>query len=178
MSDTLTRPATRADIPAITLIYAESVVNATASLEVVPPDEREMARRFDELTAQGYPYLVVEGGSPSELLGYGYAGAYRPRPAYRNTVEDSIYLATEARGRGIGGILLRQLIDRCAGLGFRQMIAIVADPEQNEASARLHRAAGFAEVGRLKDVGYKHGRWLDSILMQRALGAGAATPPG
>ena len=177
MSDTTTRPATRADIPTITAIYAESVVNATASFEMVPPDEKEMARRLKELTVQGYPFLVAEGGTPRRILGYGYAGPYRSRPAYRNTVEDSIYLAADARGQGIGGVLLRQIIDTCAGQGFRQMVAIIADPEQNEASLRLHKAAGFAEIGKLTDVGYKHGRWLGSIIMQRAIGAGSKTPP-
>jgi L-amino acid N-acyltransferase YncA len=177
MSDTTTRAATPADIPVIAAIYGESVISATASFEMVPPDENEMARRLADLVAQNYPYLVAEGGSPRRILGYGYAGPYRNRPAYRNTVEDSIYLAADARGRGIGGVLLRQLIDISAERGFRQMVAIIADPEENEASLRLHKAAGFLEIGRLKDVGYKHGRWLDSIIMQRAIGAGAATPP-
>ena len=120
MSDTITRPATRADIPAITEIYAESVINATASFEMVPPDEKEMARRFKELTAQGYPFLVAEGGGAERrILGYGYAGPYRPRPAYRNTVEDSIYLATDARGKGIGGVLLRSIIDTAGQISVR-----------------------------------------------------------
>jgi L-amino acid N-acyltransferase YncA len=178
MSDTTTRPAKRADVPAIAAIYGESVVNATASFEMVPPEEKEMARRLKELTGQGYPWLVAEGGTPRRILGYGYAGPYRSRPAYRNTVEDSIYLAADARGQGIGGVLLRQLIDTCAAQGFRQMVAIIADPEENEASLRLHKAAGFLEIGCLKDVGYKHGRWLDSTIMQRPLGVGSATPPG
>jgi L-amino acid N-acyltransferase YncA len=177
MSDVITRPITPADVPAITAIYAESVVNATASFETVPPEEQEMARRMNELVGAGYPYLVAEGGAPLRILGYGYAGPYRSRPAYRNTVEDSIYLAADARGRGIGGILLRQIIDICAEKGYRQMVAIITGSD-DMASVRLHKAAGFVEVGTLKDVGYKHGRWLDTVIMQRALGAGAKTPPG
>ena len=176
MSDVTTRPATPADIPVITAIYAESVVNATASFETVPPDEKEMARRLKELVKAGYPYLVAEGGTPRRILGYGYAGAYRPRPAYRNTVEDSVYLAADARGQGIGGVLLRQIIDICADKGFRQMVAIITGSD-DQASIRLHRAAGFVEVGTLKNVGFKHGRWLDTVIMQRALGPGSTTPP-
>jgi phosphinothricin acetyltransferase len=176
MSDVTTRPATPADIPVITAIYAESVVNATASFETVPPGEKEMARRLKELVKAGYPCLVAEGGTPRRILGYGYAGAYRPRPAYRNTVEDSVYLAADARGQGIGGVLLRRIIDTCADKGFRQMVAIITGSD-DQASIRLHRAAGFVEVGTLKNVGFKHGRWLDTVIMQRALGPGSTTPP-
>jgi phosphinothricin acetyltransferase len=178
MSDVTTRRVTLDDVPAITAIYAESVANATATFEVVPPDEAEMARRMSELTGAGYPYLVAEDPTNgNRVLGFGYAGPYRARPAYRNTVEDSIYLSPEARGRGIGGVLLRQLIDDSSALGFRQMVAVIGGSD-NAASIRLHKAAGFALVGILKDVGYKHGRWLDSVIMQRSLGVGARTPPG
>ncbi len=110
------------------------------------------------------------------MLGYGYAGPYRDRPAYRHTVEDSLYLAVEARGQGIGGALLRRLIDDSVMLGYRQMVAVIGD-SANEASVRLHKAAGFTLIGTLKDVGYKHGRWLDTVIMQRALGPGATTDP-
>lgn len=179
MSDVTTRPATAADIPAITAIYAESVINATASFEIVPPDEAEMMRRLAALVDTGYPYFIAEGGDGGgkQILGYGYAGPYRPRPGYRNTVEDSVYLAPEARGRGIGGVLLRLLIDASAARGFRQMIAVIGASD-HDASIRLHKAAGFVLIGTMKDVGYKHGRWLDTVIMQRALGPGAQTPPG
>ncbi len=174
MSDIVIRPAREADLPAITEIYAEEVAVGTASFEVVPPDELEMTARFQRLVADHYPYVVAERGET--VLGYGYAGPYRPRPAYRHTVEDSIYLAVEARGQGIGGALLRRLIDDAEALGFRQMVAVIGD-SANEASVRLHKAAGFGMIGTLKDVGFKHGRWLDTVIMQRALGPGAASEP-
>jgi phosphinothricin acetyltransferase len=174
MSDFVIRPATEADLPAITEIYAEAVAVGTASFEVVPPDEAVMTARFTRLTAEGYPYVVAELGE--RVLGYGYAGPYRDRPAYRHTVENSIYLAVDARSRGIGGAILRRLIDDAAVLGFRQMVAVIGD-SANEASVRLHKAAGFALIGTLKDVGFKHGRWLDTVIMQRTLGRGAESPP-
>jgi L-amino acid N-acyltransferase YncA len=168
------RPATPADIPAITAIYAEQVLYGTATFELTPPDEAEMAARMAALLAEGYPYVVAEreGG----IVGYAYAGAYRARPAYRHTVEDSIYLATEARGQGIGGLLLRVLIEQSTALGFRQMIAVIGD-SQNMPSIRVHRAADFQMTGTLVSVGHKFGRWLDAVLMQRALGRGDTAPP-
>ncbi len=174
MSDIVIRPAAAADLAAITEIYAEAVATGTASFEVVPPDEAEMTARFTRLAAGSYPYVVAERGK--QVLGYGYAGSYRDRPAYRHTVEDSVYLSVEARGQGIGGSLLRRLIDDATELGFRQMVAVIGD-SANEASVRLHRAAGFALAGTLKNVGFKHGRWLDTVIMQRALGPGATTAP-
>jgi phosphinothricin acetyltransferase len=169
-----TRAATLADIPAITAVYAEQVLYGTATFELAPPDEAEMARRMDALLAAGYPYVVAE--RDGKVLGYAYAGEYRSRPAYRHTVEDSIYLATDARGQGAGGLLLRVLIEQSTALGFRQMIAVIGD-SQNMASVRVHRAAGFAEVGVLKSAGHKFGRWLDVVLMQRTLGQGDRTLP-
>jgi phosphinothricin acetyltransferase len=178
MSDVTTRPATPADIPAITAIYADAVLTGTGSFELEPPGEAEMARRMGELHDRKLPYFVAMAGPDSgQVLGYGYAGPYHARAGYKNTVEDSIYLASEARGRGIGGVLLRRLIDTCAGLGFRQMVAIIGGSD-NAASIRLHKAAGFTPVGVLTDVGFKHGRWLDSVIMQRPLGPGSQTPPG
>ncbi len=174
MSDIIIRPTTAADIPAITEIYAEAVAVGTASFEVVPPDTAEITARFTRLAAEGYPYLTAERAGT--VLGYGYAGPYRPRPAYRHTVEDSVYLAVGARGQGIGGALLRRLIDDATVLGFRQMVAVIGD-SANDASVRLHKAAGFTLTGTLKDVGFKHGRWLDTVIMQRPLGPGAATLP-
>jgi phosphinothricin acetyltransferase len=174
VSEFTNRAATETDIPAITAIYAEAVAKGLASFEIVPPDEREMAMRMRALVDGGFAYLVAE--AEGAVLGYGYAGPYRARPGYRNTVENSIYLAAAARGRGIGGVLLRRLIEESTARGFRQMIAVIGDSE-NLASIRLHKAAGFTLVGTLKDVGYKHGRWLDSVLMQRGLGPGATEPP-
>jgi len=174
MGELTVRPATPADVPAIAAIYGHSVINATASFEVVPPEESEMARRMKILTDGGFPYLVVE--REGEVLGYGYAGPYHARAGYRNTVEDTIYLAEKARGQGVGGFLLRSLIDAATQLGFRQMIAVIGD-SNHHASIRLHRAAGFEQVGLLKDAGYKHGQWLDVVLMQRVLGPGASVPP-
>ena len=174
MSDIVIRPATAADLPFITEIYAEAVAVGTATFEVVPPDEAEMRARFTRLTAGGFPYVAAERAGT--VLGFGYAGLYRERPAYRHTVEDSIYLAVDARGQGIGGALLRRLIDDAAALGFRQMVAVIGD-SANSASIRLHKAAGFELTGTLKDVGFKHGRWLDTVIMQRALGPGATMLP-
>lgn len=174
MTDFSIRNALGADVPAIAAIYGDAVLTGTASFEIEPPSEAEMAGRFASLSDGGFPYLVAE--QAGSVLGFGYAGPYRPRPAYRHTVEDSVYLAADARGRGIGGALLRTLIAISEARGFRQMIAVIGD-SGHQASIRLHKLAGFALVGTFRDVGYKHGRWLDSILMQRALGPGGETPP-
>jgi phosphinothricin acetyltransferase len=170
----LLRPATPADIAAITRIYAHSVRHGTASFEIEPPDEAEMARRQDALLAGGFPYLVAEAGGL--VVGYAYAGPYRARPAYRFTVEDSIYLAPDAQGRGIGRALLHRLIDESVTRGYRQMIAVIGDSAQ-AASIALHQAAGFRLIGRFESVGFKFDRWLDSVLMQKALGDGATSAP-
>jgi len=169
------RPAKISDIPAITRIYAHAVEHGTASFELTPPDETEMARRLNDLTDKGFPYLVAEIGGA--LAGYAYAGPYRARPAYRHTVENSVYIAHDMHQRGIGRVLLAELIDATAARGFRQMIAVIGDSTKQAASIGLHKAAGFRHVGVLEDVGFKHGRWLDSVLMQRALGDGAKTKP-
>ena len=169
------RPATPADIPAITRIYAEAVINGTASFELAAPDEAEMARRMKALTEAGYPYLAAE--SDGTLAGYAYAGAYRMRPAYRLTVEDSVYIAPDAQGRGVGRALLKALIEAAAAIGYRQMLAVIGDSPRQAASIGLHAALGFQKVGLLPDVGFKHGRWLDTLLMQRALGKGSAKEP-
>ena len=168
------RPATPADIPAITRIYAHAVERGTASFELTPPDQAEMARRFGELTTNNFPYLaaLVDGA----LDGYAYAGPYRARPAYRFTVENSIYVAPDRQRHGVGKALLEALIDVCTERGFRLMVAVIGDSNQT-ASIRLHEAAGFKHVGVLENIGYKFDRWLDSVLMQRALGPGASTPP-
>jgi L-amino acid N-acyltransferase YncA len=174
MNDVSIRPATEADIPAITRIYAHAVRHGTASFELEPPDEAEMTRRMRALAQGGYPYLVA--GSAGAILGYAYAGPYRTRPAYRYTVENSIYIAPDAQRRGIGRALIDRLIAECEQRNYRLMIAVIGDSAQ-ASSIELHRAAGFKLVGTFEAVGYKFDRWLDSVLMQRPLGKGASAPP-
>jgi L-amino acid N-acyltransferase YncA len=169
------RPATTADIPAITRIYAHSVTHGTASFELTPPDEAEMARRMGELVGKGFPYLAAEAGD--EIAGYAYAALYRTRPAYRFTVEDSVYIAPHSHRRGVGRALLAALIEECTARGYRQMIAVIGDSPRQAGSVGLHKALGFHHVGILQDVGFKHDHWCDSLLMQRALGPGATTKP-
>lgn len=170
------RPAAAADIAAITAIYRHAVLHGTASWEIDPPDEAEMARRREAILAGGYPYLVAE--SDGALRGYAYAGAYRPRPAYRATVENSIYVAPDAQGQGVGSALLDALMAACATGGFRQMMAVIGDGTgASIGSRRLHERAGFRLIGIAEKVGFKHGRWLDQMLMQKELGEADATPP-
>ena len=174
MSDPTIRPATPADIPAITRIYANAVRHGTASFELEPPDEAEMTRRQRALLEGGYPYLVAE--IDQTVAGYAYAGPYRARPAYRFSVENSIYVAPDRHRRGVGRVLLDRLIAECEACGFRLMIAVIGDSAQTP-SIELHRAAGFRLVGALEGVGYKFDRWLDTVLMQRPLGKGRSAPP-
>lgn len=168
------RPAVPADIPAITEIYAEAVKHGTATFELEPPDAGEMRRRFDALHAGNFPYLVA--GIEGRIVGYAYAGPYRPRPAYRFTVENSVYLAPASHRRGIGMALLTELIAQCEVHGFRQMIAVIGD-SANAASIGLHARAGFELIGTHPNVGFKFGRWLDTVMMQLALGEGGRTTP-
>jgi L-amino acid N-acyltransferase YncA len=174
MHTALIRPARPSDIATITHIYAHAVNHGTASFELEPPHEAEMARRQNALLAGGFPYLVAEGDGG--VLGYAYAGPYRTRPAYRFTVEDSVYIAPEAQGRGLGRLLLEALIVESEARGYRQMIAVIGDSAQH-ASVALHTALGFRLIGNFEAVGFKFGRWLDSVLMQRALGQAAETEP-
>ena len=169
------RAATAADITAITAIYDRAVRHGTASFELEPPDAVEMARRQQALIDGGYPYLVAE--AEGAIAGYAYAGAYRPRPAYRWSVEDSVYVAPAMHRRGIGAALLGRLIAEAEQRGFRQMIAVIGDSAQTPSIA-LHAALGFRRIGAVENVGFKFGRWLDTVLMQRELGAGAGKPPG
>ena len=168
------RDAVPDDAAAIAAIYGEHVAQGTASFELQPPDAEEMRRRMAALLEDGYPWLVaaVEG----DPIGFAYAGPYRPRRAYRYTVEDSVYLRAAAQRQGIGGALLSRLIERCVARGDRQMIAVIGD-SANTGSIALHARAGFVEAGRLACVGRKFDRWLDIVLMQRALGDGAASAP-
>jgi phosphinothricin acetyltransferase len=174
MSAATVRPAAAADLPSITAIYAQAVLQGTATFELIPPDLAEMTRRFDALVAGGFPYLVAV--LEDRVAGYAYAGPYRPRPAYRFTVENSVYLAPETHRRGIGGQLLRALIGASEARCYRQMIAVIGD-SANSGSIGLHAACGFAMIGTHPAVGFKFGRWLDTVMMQRALGDGAATVP-
>jgi L-amino acid N-acyltransferase YncA len=173
-NDIAVRLCEAADIAAITAIYRYAVLTGRASFELEPPDEPEMSRRRDALLSGGHPYLVAE--YRREVVGFAYAGSYRARPAYSNTVENSVYVREDWHGRGIGRLLLTALIDEASARGFRQMIAVIGD-SGNAASIRLHEKLGFAHVGVLRSVGWKHERWLDTVLMQRALGPGNEAPP-
>jgi len=172
------RPAAERDLGQVQAIYAHHVLTGIASFELEPPDLAEMTRRWQATVERDLPYLVaVEGeGEGGGVLGYAYAGPYRTRPAYAWTVEDSVYLDARSAGRGIGTALLGALIERCTALGFRQMVAVIGD-SGNAGSIALHRRHGFRQAGFLASVGWKHGRWVDSVLMQRALGAGDSVAP-
>lgn len=171
----LVRPSRPSDVAAIGAIYAHAVRHGTGTFEVEAPTDDEIARRRDEVLTRGWPWLVAE--ARGDVVGYAYAAPFRPRPAYRFCVEDSIYLRPDAAGRGIGRILLAELLARCAAGGARQALAVIGD-SANAASVALHRALGFEPCGTLAAVGWKFDRWLDVVLMQRPLGLGSAAPPG
>jgi len=168
------RDAQDSDIAAIQKIYAHHVLTGLGSFEETPPSIDEMAHRRREVVGHGLPYLVAESGG--RLLGYAYAGPFRPRSAYRYSVEDSIYVAPDAQRRRIGRRMLDELIERCTKLAYRQMVAVIGD-SANHASIGMHQAAGFAHVARLPAVGFKFGRWVDIVMMQRALGPGQSALP-
>lgn len=174
MPDIRIRDSRAEDIRTIAGIYAHWVEHGLASFELEPPDDAEMARRRDAVLAAGYPYLVAERAGA--VLGYAYASAYRTRPGYRFAVENSVYVAPELGRGGVGLALLKALIARCEAQGFRLMVAVIGD-SANEPSIRLHARAGFQHAGLLPAIGWKHGRWIDSVLMTRRLGPGAAMPP-
>ena len=174
MSSPEIRPATEADLPAITEIYEHAVRYGTATFELTPPDLAEMTRRFRALMDGGFPYLVA--GMDGDVIGYAYAGPYRPRPAYRFTVENSIYLKPAIHRRGIGLLLMRHLLRECEARGYRQMIAVIGD-SANAGSVRVHTKCGFQMIGTHPNVGLKFGRWLDTVTMQLSLGEGATTLP-
>ncbi|MEU5613046.1 N-acetyltransferase family protein [Streptomyces sparsogenes] len=162
------RPAVRADLKAVADIYAHYVRHTVATFDQTPRSTADWERRLDELTAHGLPFLVAE--LSGAVAGFAYAGPWRTKPAYRYTVEDTIYLAPDATGRGLGSALLGPLITEAGRAGRRRMIAVIADTG-SEASAALHRRFGFTDAGRLTAVGHKHGRWIDTLLMQRPLDA-------
>ena len=168
------RPCRETDMAAITEIYAYHVLHGSASFETIPPSLDEMQRRRADIIGRSLPYLVAE--NDGDVVGYAYAGTYRPRAAYRGTVENSVYIRHDLIGRGIGKLLLDALIRECEARDLRQMIAVIGD-SAHVASIRLHERCGFRLIGVLSSVGYKHGRWLDSVLMQRALSTGNTTPP-
>jgi len=174
MHNATIRPAEPRDVSAITRIYADAVRHGTASFEIEPPHEAEMARRMEALLAKRYPYLVAE--LESAVTGYAYASPYRDRRAYDWCVEDTVYVAPQFHRQGIGRLLLTRLVAEAEALGFRQMIGVIGDTA-NTASVAVHAAAGFRLIGTFQSIGFKHGRWLDTVLMQRALGPGDASPP-
>lgn len=171
------RAAEETDIPAIQAIYAHHVLEGLASFEEVPPDQAEMQRRFADIRTRSLPYLVAEDRPGSgAILGFAYVAPYRSRPAYRFALENSVYVLPGRGGKGIGSALLAVLIRQCEALGYRQMVAIIGD-SANQRSIRLHVRHGFRDSGTLKSVGFKHGRWVDSVFMQLALGTGDTSPP-
>jgi phosphinothricin acetyltransferase len=174
MSDPVIRPTTEADLPFITGIYEHAVRFGTATFEIEPPDLAEMTRRFRALTDGGFPYFVAE--VEGRVIGYAYVGPYRPRPAYRFTVENSVYLEPAIHRRGIGMLLMQRLIAECVKRGYRQMIAVIGD-SANAGSIGVHTKCGFRMIGTHPDVGLKFGRWLDTVMMQLPLGEGGTTVP-
>jgi phosphinothricin acetyltransferase len=172
MNQLLIRPSQAGDVPAIAQIYGHAVLHGAGTFELDTPDAAEMARRRDDVLAKGLPWLVAE--RDGQVIGFAYANQFRPRPAYRYCLEDSVYLHEAARGQGIGRLLLAELIAQCEARGARQMLAVIGDA-QNAGSIGVHRACGFEHCGVFKAAGWKFGRWLDVVLMQRALGEGNAT---
>jgi len=168
------RPAQPADLPAIHSIYAHHVLHGLASFEEEPPSLQEIRRRYDDVIARGLPYLAAE--EAGEVLGYGYCTSYRTRSAYRYALEDSVYVRDGQHRKGVGRAILAELIVRCERLGYRQMVAVIGDSAQ-AASIALHASLGFLRAGTLRSVGFKFGRWVDSVVMQRPLGRGDGTPP-
>ena len=168
------RPATIDDLPAVHEIYGYHVLHGLASFEEEPPPLAELRRRFDDVRLRELPWLAADFGGV--LAGYGYCTPYRTRSAYRYALEDSVYVRQDMQGRGVGAALLSRLIGSCEGLGYRQLIAVIGD-SANAASIGLHASHGFLRVGTLRSVGYKFGRWVDSVIMQRPLGPGDSTTP-
>ncbi|KAG1651445.1 Phosphinothricin N-acetyltransferase [Nymphon striatum] len=175
MSNLEIRDVVPGDISSITAIYREAVLHGTASFELDPPDTTEMLERMQSIVGSGFPYIVALNASGA-LLGYAYANLYRSRPAYRWTCENSVYIDSSAQSMGLGKKLMEVIVDRCAQLGFRQMVSVIGGAD-HIASIKLHERLGFKKVGQLPATGFKHGVWLDSILMQKALGGGSDIVP-
>jgi L-amino acid N-acyltransferase YncA len=173
-TELLIRPSTPADLPAITAIYGWNVRHGTGTFELDAPDEAEMSRRREDVLGKGLPWLVIERAGA--VLGYAYANHFRPRKAYRFCLEDSLYLAGDAQGQGLGRLLLAELMARCEALGARQMLAVIGD-SANLGSVGVHRTLGFEHIGVMKAAGWKFDRWLDVVMMQKALGRGDACAP-
>lgn len=170
----LIRPSTEHDLPAITRVYAHHVLHGTGTFETTPPTLEEMTARRADVLSKGLPWLVVE--EAGEVLGYAYGNWFKPRPAYRFSVEDSIYLAPEAAGQGLGRALLAELLATLERSGIRKVMAVIGD-SANAGSIGVHTALGFEQVGVVPSCGWKFGRWLDIVMMQRAIGEGDRTPP-
>lgn len=170
----LIRPSTEHDLPAITRIYAHHVLHGTGTFETTPPTLEEMTARRADVLSKGLPWLVAE--EAGEVLGYAYGNWFKPRPAYRFSVEDSIYLAPEAAGKGLGRALLAELLAALERGGIRKVMAVIGD-SANAGSIGVHKALGFEQVGVVPACGWKFGRWLDIVMMQRAIGEGDRTPP-
>ncbi|MDB5460413.1 MAG: hypothetical protein JWO72_2154 [Caulobacteraceae bacterium] len=171
----IVRPATSADAEAMAEIYGHNALHGAGTFEEAPPTPQEMAARLQTVQARGLPWVVVE--DEGRVLGFAYAGPYRLRSAYRYTAEDSVYVAPGAQGRGVGRAALQRVIEACEAMGLRRLVAVIGD-SANAGSVNLHRSLGFLPVGTLPDVGYKHGRWLDVVLMSRPLNGGSASAPG
>lgn len=175
LAPVMIRDCAETDIAAVTAIYSHYVRTSLATFDETAPSAAEMAQRRVDLLAAGLPFLVASDAHGG-ILGFAYAGYYRPRAAYRFTLEDSIYVAAEVTRRGIGYALLTRLVEQCTAAGFRQMVAVIGD-SANAASIGLHQKAGFARIGIQPAVGFKLGRWVDGVIMQRALGPGSTTSP-
>jgi L-amino acid N-acyltransferase YncA len=173
-SEITIRPCAEEDISAVCEIYAHHVLHGLASFEVEPPSEAEVRQRWRDVVGRGFPYLVAE--RDREVIGYAYASPYRLRPAYRYTAENSVYVREGSARQGVGRLLMAALLPQCEVLGLRQIVAIIGD-SANLASIRLHESLGFEMVGTIRSAGYKFGRWVDTVLMQRSLGPGDSAPP-
>jgi L-amino acid N-acyltransferase YncA len=171
----IVRTASDADVAAVAAIYGHHVLHGTGTFEEVPPSEAEITARIAAVRALGLPYLVAADES-GKIIGFAYASAFRPRPAYRYTAEDSVYIRPDQMGRGVGKALVAEVIAACEALGVRQMIAVIGD-SANAGSIGLHRSLGFEDAGVGRAFGFKFGRWIDVVWMQKTLGAGADAPP-
>jgi L-amino acid N-acyltransferase YncA len=169
------RRATLVDVPDMTVIYEHAVLHGTGSYELEPPDAAELGRRFTQFTSHGFPWLLAEEGAIA--LGYAYASPFRTRPGYRWLIEDSVYVAPEAKGKGVGKALLQRLLEECGRLGFHQMVAVIGDGQGNRGSVALHESLGFKHCGKIDGSGFKLGRWVDTVFMQYELNGGVNKLP-